>query len=994
MPIRAGKLRILIASLLVDANRLVFVDELVERLWDERPPADPRAVLASYVMRLRRLVDPPEDSASLIHTGPEGYLIRIEENRLDLLEFAALREQARAATTAEKERVLLGEALGLWRGPALADVRSETLQRDVVPGLQEDRLRVLERRIDLDLELGRHAELVAELTGLTAEHPLRERFWGQLMLALHRSGRQPEALDVYGRLRRSLVDALGLDPSAESRRLHELILAGDPQVLKSVSVRSDGDDEPGGQPFVSLCQLPPDTADFVGRAELVDEIVSVLRRGDAAVPIVTVTGPPAVGKTTVAVRAGHRLRTAFPDGQLYVRLAGAQRPPRDPSEVLLDLLTASGMNPSSIPGGLEGRAAAFRARLADRAVLLVLDDAAGVEQVLPLLPGTPGCAVLITSRRDLGGVAGAVGLRMAEFGAADALDLLAHVVGADRVAAEPAAARAIVDACGGLPLALRIVGARLSLRPLTKLATFASRLQNEQRRLDELAVGDLEVRASFALSYRVLSPAAAAAFRGLGLIGATDVAAWTLGVLSNQPEGERLVEQLLEANLLTDIGPDPSGEPRYRLHDLMMVYAAELARAEPESENVATTRRYIHALIALADRSYPRLTVSVDNLRPQPITTPLTLPEHELVRLTSNGLAWMLSEERQLQWAIRQCVAAGWPTEAARLSERAVEALDTRIPPERVDELLRLTADANRAVGDEREAARVDMKRAYLDGITVGATDESLADLEACADTFERVGDRIELALTLSHLAHLVGFLPYSSVSALAHAERAVAVARSSGDLPALASTLRELGTRRAANRHYDGARAAFDEALELNRKLGRRLDEAMLLHRLSRFALDAGDIELAYDSSKRSRAIVAELGGWDAYRGRSHTIVQAARVAVARGEVTEGIELASRACTDFAQMGEPLAELRATVALAEALLAGGRVRDVVQTGTEALARLADIQNSPDKEQLRAAISQARRRIGLGKPGVLERRVPRPATRSDRLRPTPGRASG
>ncbi len=978
MPIRAGKLRILIASLLVDANRLVFVDELVERLWDERPPADPRAVLASYVMRLRRLVDPPEGSASLIHTGPEGYLIRIEDDRLDLLEFAALREKARSATNVEKERAQLGEALSLWRGPALADVRSETLQRDVVPGLQEDRLRVLERRIDLDLELGRHAELVAELTGLTAEHPLRERFWGQLMLALHRSGRQPEALDVYGRLRRSLVDALGLDPSAESRRLHELILAGDPRVMKSVSVRPDGDDEPGGQPFVSLCQLPPDTADFVGRAELVDEIVSVLRRrGDAAVPIVTVTGPPAVGKTTVAVRAGHRLRTAFPDGQLYVRLAGAQRPPRDPSEVLLDLLTASGMNPSSIPGGLEGRAAAFRARLADRAVLLVLDDAAGVEQVLPLLPGTPGCAVLITSRRDLGGVAGAVALRMAEFGAADALDLLAHVVGPDRVAAEPAAARAIVDACGGLPLALRVVGARLSLRPLTKLATFASRLQNEQRRLDELAVGDLEVRASFALSYRVLSPAAAAAFRGLGLIGATDAAAWTLGVLANQPEGERLVEQLLEANLLTDIGPDPSGEPRYRLHDLMAVYAAELARAEPASDNVATVRRYIHALTALADRSYPRLTVSVDNLRPEPISTPITLPEPEIGRLTSNGLGWMLSEERQLQWAIRQCVASGWPAEAARLSERAVEALDTRIPPERVDELLRLTAEANRAVGDERTAARVEMKRAYLDGITVGATEESLADLEACAETFERVGARIELALTLSHYAHLIAFLPHSTVRSLAHAERAVAVARSTGDLPALASTLRELGTRRAANRHYDGARAAFDEALELNRRMGRRLDEAMLLHRLSRFALDAGDVDLAYDASKRSRAIVAELGGWDAYRGRSHTIVQAARVAVARGEVAEGIELAARACTDFAQMGEPLAELRATVALAEALLAGGRIRDVVQTGTEALARLADIQSSPDKEELRAAISQARKRIGLGKPGVLERRVPR-----------------
>ncbi|MFE2754411.1 BTAD domain-containing putative transcriptional regulator [Actinosynnema sp. NPDC059335] len=462
----------------------------------------------------------------MVRTTATGYVAEVEPGALDLHRFRELAANGEYA-----------EALALWRGAPLSDVRSDVLHAEEVEPLLEERLVVLERRIEADLAAGRAGDLVPELRTLTRAYPLRERFWGQLMLALHGSGRQAEALAAFGAVRELLAEELGVDPSEHLRAVHRTVLAG------------DAEPEPALSPWTALCQLPPDTADFIGRDDLCAEASALLTADPSgtAVPVLAITGAPGTGKSTLTIRVAHALRSSFPDGQLFVRLDGAGNAPRDPAEVLAELLTAVGVSPSALPDRLETRAAAFRSHLADRAVLLVLDDAAGVDQVRHLLPGTASSAVLISSRHQLGGLPGVRSLRVPPLPATSGLALLSRAIGEDRVAAEARAAEAIVEACGGLPLALRIVGARLAARRSLPLAQLAARLADERRRLDELATSDMEVRASLELSYEALAPDAALAFRRLGLLGASDVASWVVRALTGLDDPEHAVERLVEA---------------------------------------------------------------------------------------------------------------------------------------------------------------------------------------------------------------------------------------------------------------------------------------------------------------------------------------------------------------------------------------------------------------------------------------------------------------
>nr|WP_238361719.1 BTAD domain-containing putative transcriptional regulator [Actinopolymorpha pittospori] len=943
--VSAGKQRTLLVSLLVSANRLVSVDELCERLWGNAAPATARATLATYVMRLRRNlgqgIDPGADVP--IRTRPEGYLIEVEPGRIDLDRFTDLLAQAdRHPGDVATARALLREALELWRGPALVDIPSESLHRDLVPRLEEQRrLLTVERRIDAELILGEHAELVGELTALTMEHPLRERFWYQLMLALYSSHRQSDALDAYGRLRTLLVDEMGLEPSPEIRLLHQRILAEDPSLHQAAAGTA-----PGAAPasWVSLCQLPPDIADFVGRADLLEALEERLRTGSdrTTVLVLSLTGPPGTGKSTVAVRAAHRLRTRFPDGQLFVRLTGANGVPRDPAEVLGELLTASGVGRDALPDGVDARASAFRARLADRAVLLLLDDAASARQVLPLVPGTPGSVVLVTGRRLLGGVPGGHAFRLGSLTEEDSLDLLATLVGTDRVNAEPAAARAIVAACGGLPLALRIVGARLAARPSTGLAGLAERLADEQRRLDELRTTDLEVRAGLALSYSALSPVGATAFRRLGLLGTTGVAAWTLGVLADQPDGERLAEELVEASLLTETGRDPTGEPRYRAHDLLAVYAAELARADDPTANEAALRRLVDTFLALADAAHRSLaTVSFDEAPVDPIRPAPYLPERDVTRLTADGEAWMLAEQLQLGWVIRRCAQVGWYADAAHLAERVLARLDVQLPHTEVLELWVLIRAAASEAGDERVAWRSAWQHA-MQAATRGLTDDVLTTLAESAAVFERLDAPLDLAYSLAALAHFRDERQQGG-EALALAERAAAAARASGYRPAYASAVREFASLLAQHGRYAEAIPLFDETLDLARELGGPVDEALVLHRITRYALENGDLDRAAEASRASLAVIE---GVHELRARAYVTAMAARVASARGEGAEAVELAGRAHAALAS-------------LAEAYLEVGRVADVIGLVKATLPAYADVGAARHEQRLRDALAAA-----------------------------------
>jgi hypothetical protein len=445
--------------------------------------------------------------------------------------------------------------------------------------------------------------VLAELRAFSAAPPLRERFHEQLMLALYRMDRQAEALEVYQRVSAQVAEDLGVEPSQRLRDLHEAILRGDPpdELVRGPfgghsSRQAPAQPVPGRGPG----QLPADVASFAGRSDRLAEVLSGLSCNGAGHPppsTVVVTGVAGVGKTALAVHAAHRLHADYPDGQLYANLHGGSPLARAPEEVLDGFLAGLGADVAMIPHSLDAREAAYRSALSGRRVLIVLDDARDAAQVQPLLPGSAGCATLVTSRMRLADLDGSRLVHLDGLGARDALSLLEHRVGADRLRTDPAAAKAIVTVCAGLPLALTIAGARLASRPSWRIGDLAQRLRPEHDRLDELAYGDLGVRKAFDLSYAALvgrGPQGSVLARALLLLGLWpggdigQVAAAEL-IGTDSRSGETMLESLVDLNLVES----PSAG-RYRLHDLVRTYALDRASREVgQRERSAATGRIV-----------------------------------------------------------------------------------------------------------------------------------------------------------------------------------------------------------------------------------------------------------------------------------------------------------------------------------------------------------------------------------------------------------------
>ncbi|MFJ8476060.1 BTAD domain-containing putative transcriptional regulator [Kitasatospora sp. NPDC094011] len=595
----AGKQRVLLGGLLMRTDQVVSSSELIEWLWAQTPPATAKETLYVYLMRLRKLMREQVGGPVRLLTVPGGFRLDLPPDALDLTAYraavaAARRSEEHGDAAAAVERFRAAE--GLWRGPALADVPSEHLQRDEVAPLTEERNRAVEDRIGLELGLGRHAGLLGELRVLTARHPLRERLWALLMRALHQDGRQAEALDCYLRVRALLLDTYGLEPGEELRGLQRHILRGG---APGPGTRPTGPTSPTG-PFgapsgptapalpappsagwQTQLQLPPVPPVFVGRTEESAALIAALTPGEAAgVPVALVSGPPGIGKSALAVQVAHQLRDRFPDGQWYVQLDD-RAPDGRTGEHIGDLLRLSGAAPDSVPDALPARAAALRARLAGRRVLLLVEDATELAQIRPLLPSTPGCAVLVTCRQLVAGLPGAEQLRLDTLDAPDAERMFTALVG-HRATADRESARRIVDLCGGLPLALGIAAARLAARPDGTLAALAAQLARPEGRLDTLEVDSLSLRAAVHAAYVRLTPDARDAFRRIGRRPGGDVPPREPFAPTGLPEDRGVAEQLLRAGLLT-AEPDPrTGEHRYRVHALFSAYAAELA-AEAEA---------------------------------------------------------------------------------------------------------------------------------------------------------------------------------------------------------------------------------------------------------------------------------------------------------------------------------------------------------------------------------------------------------------------------
>ncbi|WP_412543097.1 BTAD domain-containing putative transcriptional regulator [Longispora sp. K20-0274] len=584
IPVTSSRQRVMLAALALRAGSVVPVDDLVAIIWGESPPPSARSVLQSLALRLRKLLGP-----HVLVTRSPGYLLDVDPDTVDTAAARRLRaeaERAAAAGDLDTEADRLRSTLALWRGRALVDVDSDLLRREDAAWWAEWHLDTLERRIVVDLALGRGGQAIGELRELTAAHPFREQFRVLLVTALHQTGRRAEALAEYQAARTILIDELGVEPGANLRRAHREALGTEPEPPTERPA-------PAAPPAPVPAQLPHEASGFTGRvAELaaLDELAAGRTPG---VVIVAVTGPAGVGKTAFVVHWAHRNRTAFADGQLYADLRGfdARHPPVPPAEILRQFLRALGVPPAGMPDSADELTQLYRSTVAGRRLLVVLDNAATPDQVRPLLPGGDGCVVVVTSRRRLGGLTARDGARTVALNmlsTAESQELLAAVAGRDRLLADPDAATELAALCGHLPLALRIVAANLAATRLG-IREVATELGRGDR-LAALSFADdpeTAVGAAFALSYAALEPTEQAMFRRLSLCTGPDT---TVDIAAALVDGDHadpatLLGALASAHLVEEYRPR-----RYRLHDLLRLYATDRATAEDPPGTLAATR--------------------------------------------------------------------------------------------------------------------------------------------------------------------------------------------------------------------------------------------------------------------------------------------------------------------------------------------------------------------------------------------------------------------
>ncbi|MDT5038425.1 MAG: hypothetical protein QOE03_3610 [Micromonosporaceae bacterium] len=634
------KHRRILATLLLHANREVELSRLVEAAWDDAPPPTASRLVRNRVAELRAVLT---RAGGFIDTHDAGYLVRVGPEELDALIFDRLVEQAREATEPAAAVGLLRRALALWRGPFLAGLGGPVLAQEA-QRYEERRLAATEQCLDLELAAGEHGRLLDEVQDLVAAYPLRERLVGQLMVVLYRHGRAAQALAAYRDLARRLADELGVDPGREVRAIRDAVSADDSTALA-----------PPGRP-ARPAQLPADVATFTGRDEYLRQLDDVLTGSEqgSAVVVSAVAGTAGVGKTALVTHWGHLVRDRFPDGQLYVNLHGyASTAPLRPIDALARFLRAFGDAGDQVPTDIDEAVARYRGMLAGKRVLVVLDNARSADHVRPLLPGSPGCLALVTSRDGLVGLTGGEIRRLALdlLSPDEAEALLIRILGVDRVLGEAEAAAELARRCAYLPLALRIAAANLVLYPNESIAGYVARMRDDG--LSALAVdGDRQaaVRSAFDLSYAGLSPPQQRLFRLLGLVPGPDLTPAAAGALADIDTGEaaRLLDRLADAHLV-----DGDGAGRYALHDLLRAYAAERVRdCDGEQPGTAASRRLYDWYLLSAD-------AAAGLLYPEKVRLRATAPPTGRFADDAEAMAWLDAERPNLIAAARHTAEYG-----------------------------------------------------------------------------------------------------------------------------------------------------------------------------------------------------------------------------------------------------------------------------------------------------------------------------------------------
>ncbi|MFJ1703656.1 AfsR/SARP family transcriptional regulator [Kitasatospora sp. NPDC088346] len=885
-----------LAVLALDAGRVVPFDTLVDALWDDAPPDTARRQVHNAIATLRRCLGPLRD---LIVTDGRGYRADLGaaggRERVDAHRFLCLVRSAETALAGGRRAeavTALGDALALWNGPALAGLDGRAV-RILAGRLDEQRLTALERLFELRLDGDAPGELVPALAELVATHPLRDPFRRQLMLALHRAGRQADALEVYEQGRALLAADLGLDTRAELRLLHERILRCDPALDRPADATppatppadppapphadppaapraGTAGPAPATPPRAGVFRahqrrfLPYDVTDFTGRGEEFHRLVALAEHasapdgpdgtGSSTLVVTAVDGMAGIGKTTIAVRAAHALADRYPDGQLFVDLHGHTpgQEPITPAAALDRLLRHLGVSPERIPDGVDQRAAAWRAALAGQRVLIVLDNARDVGHVRPLLPGTGSALVLITSRRRLTALDGAVNLSLEVLTPKDAVELFVRIVGAERAEGRRAEVADVVALCGCLPLAIRIAASRLRHRPAWSVAHLADRLRDRQRRLAELVAGDRSVAAAFEVSYLQLGEAQQRLFRLLGLHPGHDFDAVGAAVLNGctVAEAEVMLEELFDTHLL---GQHTVG--RYYFHDLIRQYA--LTKAEHEEQQAGREqalrrlrRHYLDLAGCVAELSDPGRPAGRAPEAPRAIPGLRTVAD----------AADLLAAERANIVAVLACAPGAEDLEQVWRLAVAVGPLLVRNGY--VEEAMtgyRHALDAARAAEDLRGQAEVqtNLGLAYR---ALGRYDGAVRALQTALELSRTTGDRYGEARTLWTLGH-VGLLRGDYPTVLQQYRAALEIFEQVGAARDQAAVLGNIGVVYGYLAEYRQALAHHRRALELSRELDNPFREAVDLLNVGWVLSRLDDTEEAWSCLEEALARTRELG-------------------------------------------------------------------------------------------------------------------------------------
>ena len=807
------RLQAVLAALAVDAGRPVAIETLVDRVWDESPPAEARNVLYSYLSRGRRLlrqVSLAGAATMRIERRHAGYVLDIDPDLVDLHRFRRLMDKGRDPQCGDPDRaVAIAEALGLWRGSPLAGI-SGGWAAQVRDSWCRQRLDAAVLWAQIELRLGHPTAVITTLPDLVTEYPLVEPLETLLMRALHAAGRDAEALDRYAAIRQRLADELGTDPGPELRALFHAVLHGEsppsPRVVRAVA---------------SPAQLPADITGFAGRGDELHRLDGLLRAaGDrsTAVVISAVSGTAGVGKTALALHWAHQVAHKFPDGQLYVNLRGFDPggAPLSPGEAVRGFLDALDVSPHRVPDGVDAQAALYRSLLAGRRMLVVLDNARDVEQVQPLLPGTPGCLVLVTSRNQLTSlITGqcARPLTLDLLTADEARELLAHRIGRDRIAAEPDAVNDIIARCARLPLALAIAAARAASRPHFPLHTLASELRESQRRLDTLADPDprADVRAVFSWSYNTLNPDSARLFRLLGLHTGPDITAPTAASLTAIPltQIRPLLAELTRAHLLIE---HTTG--RYAFHDLLRAYAAEQTQTyDATAERREATHRLLdHYLLTASTATHLLDPYQGDPLRMPPAQAGAVLEDFTD---QNEATAWFAAEYSALVAAVNYAAHnSGFETYAWSLAWTLGEYSYRRGHWLKLADAFHTALCAAERVADQRGQAHAHRSL----GIThhmQGRYGQANSHFQRALTLFGQLGDRGTQAVVLRNLGMVAEKLS-GPRDALAHAQQALDLCQATGDQVGQARALNAVGWYHVALASHDRAVACLEQALTL----------------------------------------------------------------------------------------------------------------------------------------------------------------------------------